>query len=322
MPIVGHWNNLAEAVKLVQDKMLIAGVVEEIIEQGQLLPKLPVFAITGKSVVYNREKTLPAAAFYDIHEQIPWRADTEYTAPVELELKRVARQDVLDNFMLKTYRTPNDYKALVLSELRKGCMRTIEDTLIYGDKATKPKEFDGLSKLVDSGQRTNQNGALSLANLRKAVDAVKPKPDFIMMPFELQRRMDAAMWEAGISANAIIRVATDARGLGERVTFFEGTPIVPTDYLLAEANDGTKYVSGTKYYSVYLVRLGQIPDGGVSLAIGGDTGGPDFFHIVELEELEDYDAGGIRLVAYCALALGSTKALHQVYAVTDAAVVA
>jgi hypothetical protein len=321
--ITGHYANLSEAQKLVQDKLLISGIIEEIIEEGQLLPRLPVFTIDSKSIVYNRESTLPSASFYDIGEQIPWKADVSYATQVELSLKRIARQDVLDNFVMKTYRNPNDYRALILSELRKGCMRTIEDKLIYGNSSTDSKEFDGLCKLVDSNMRTSMAGALSLAKLRAAIDKVRPKPDLILMPFELQRRMDAAMWEAGISANSIIRVASDPKGLGDRVTYFEGIPILPSDYLVAEANDGvTKYTTGTKYYSVYLMRLGQIQSGGVCMAIGGDTGGPDFFHIVELDELEDYDAGGIRLVAYCALALGSTKALYQIYATTDAAIVA
>jgi len=323
MAIVGHYDDLAEAQKLVQDKLLISGIIEEIIEEGQLLPKLPIFTIDAKSVVYNRETSTPSAAFYAIHEQIPWKADVTYATQVELELKRVARQDILDNFIMKTYRVPNDYKALILSELRKGCMRTIEDKLIYGQVSSDAKEFDGMCKLAATAMRLGIDGPLGLSRLRVAIDAVKPKPDFILMPFELQRRMDAAMWEAGISANSIIRVATGAQGLGERVTYFEGIPIIPSDYLVAEANDGrTKYSSGTKFYSVYLVRLGQIEAGGLCLCIGGDTGGPDFFHIVELDELEDYDAAGIRFVAYCALALGSTKSLYQVYALTDAAVVA
>lgn len=321
--IIGHWSSLSEAQKLVQDKLLIAGCIEEIIEEGQLLPKLPLFAIDSKSIIYHRENTLPSAKFYGIGEQIPWTADVTYSVPVELSLKRIARQDVLDNFLMKNYRNPNDYRTQVLSELRKGCMRTIEDKLIYGDATADVKEFDGLSRLAVAEMRASLAGALSLAQLRLFIDKVRPKPDFILMPFELQRRMDAAMWEAGISANAIIRVAADARGLGERVTYFEGIPILPSDYLVAEAIDGrTKWVSGTKYYSIYLVRLGQIQAGGVCLAIGGDTGGPDFFHIVELDELEDFDAGGIRLVAYAALALGSTKALAQIYAITDASVAA
>lgn len=326
MAIVGHYDDLAEASKLVQDKMLIAGIIEEIIEEGQLLPRLPIFTIDTKSVLYNRESDTPSAAFYAIHEQIPWKADVTYATPVELELKRVARQDILDNFLMKTYRNPNDYKALILSELRKGCMRTIEDKLIYGQVSVDAKEFDGMCKLASSSMRAVSTGAgdaPSLAQFRAAIDSVKPKPDFILMPFEIQRRFDAAMWEAGISASSIIRVATGAQGLGERVTYLEGIPIIPSDYLVAETGDGrTKYTTGVKRYSIYFVRLGQIQAGGLCLAIGGDTGGPDFFHIVELDELEDYDAAGIRFVAYCAPALGSTKSLYQLYAVQDKAVVA
>lgn len=306
-----------------QDKLLISGVIETIIEEGKLLSKLPLFAIDSKSILYNRETVLPTADFYDIGEQIPWTANVTYTQ-VELSLKRMAVSRILDNFMMKTYKNPNDYRAQVLKELTKGTLRTVEDYLIYGDATTYPKQFDGLHKIAVAGCASDQSvaGALSLAKLRLAIDAVRPKPDFILMPFELQRRMDAAIWEAGITAGAIIRVATGAQGLGERVTYFEGIPIMPTDYLVAETSTGAKWVSGTKYYSIFLVRLGQLTDGGVSICIGGETGGPDFFRVVELDELEDYDASGIRLVAYCALALGSTKALARLYAITDASVVA
>jgi len=323
MAIVGYFKNLDEAVKLVQDKLLLAGVIEEIIKEGQLLPRLPFFTINTRSIVYNREKTLPEAAFYDIHEQLPWKAEVEYAAQVTLELKRVAYQAVIDRFIEATYTNPNVYRQQILSELRKGCMFTIEDKIIYGNSSANPKEFDGLANLVDDGMRINQNGALSLANLRRMIDSVKPRPDLLLMPFELQRRMDAAMWEAGISAGSIVRVATDERALGGRMTFFEGIPILPSDFLVAEANDGkTKWSTGTKYYSVYAIRFGQIQQGGVCMATGGETGGIDFFRIITLDELEDYDAAGIRLVAYCALALGSTKSLGQIYGITDSAIVA
>lgn len=322
MAIVGHFKDLAEASKLVQDKLLLAGIIEEIIEEGQLLPRLPVTVIDSKSIIYNREKTLPSADFYDIHEQIPWKADVEYSSQVEVSLKRIVRQDVLDKFIMMTYKNPNDYKAVVISELRKGCMRTIEDKLIYGDSSVNPKEFDGLGKLCDPSMKIAMNGALSLSKLRELIDKVRPKPDFLLMPFELQRRFDAAMWEAGISQGSIVRVATSPNGLGERVTHFEGIPILPSDYMVAEDATGAKWSSGTKYYSIFAVRLGHIQSGGVCLVVGGDTGGPDFFHIVELDELEDFDAGGIRLVAYCALAVGSTKALGRIYAITDAALTA
>ena len=117
MAIVGHWESLTEAQKLVQSKLL-AGIVQEVYEEGHLLSMLPVMAIDSQSLVYNRESTLPSANFYDIHEQIPWTADVDYTAQKTVTLKRVARQDVLDRFMMDTYKDPNDYRTIVLSELR------------------------------------------------------------------------------------------------------------------------------------------------------------------------------------------------------------
>jgi len=318
--IVGHFKSLAEAQKLVQS-VLLQGVVQEIIEEGQLLPKLPVFTITGKSVKYNREKTLPSGDFYDTHEQIPWNADVDYATQVEVELKRIARQDILDNFMLKTYKDPNDYETIIVSELRKGVMRTIEQKLIYGDATTYPKEFDGLWGLVDSNMQIENHatgGALSLAKLRELIDSVKLKPiHMLLMPFEIARRIDAAMQEGDLGKG---QISWAVNQIGERVTYFQGIPIVRSDYM--KMTEGDKTRTGGSNGSIWAIHLGQIQDGGLCLATGGDTGGVDFFKVIRLEELEDYDAAGIRLVAYCALALGSTKALGQLCNITDAPVTA
>ncbi|KKM22293.1 hypothetical protein LCGC14_1626760, partial [marine sediment metagenome] len=89
MAIVGYYASLAEAVKFVQSKLL-AGVVQEIYEVGQLLPMLPVFTIDGLSVKYNRQTTPPSASFYDIHEQIPFTAQATGDQK-EVELKRVSQ---------------------------------------------------------------------------------------------------------------------------------------------------------------------------------------------------------------------------------------
>jgi len=62
-------------------------------------------------------------------------------------------------------------------------------------------------------------------------------------------------------------------------------------------------------------------DGGLTLITGGDTGGMDFFNMVELENLEDYDAGGIRLVAYCAMAQGSSKATAVIHSIDEDGVI-
>jgi len=211
--IVGHWADLAEAQKLVQSKLL-AGVVQEVYEEGQLLKMLPVFAINSKSIIYNRETTPPSAAFYDIHEQIPWTADVTQTQKT-VELKRIARADILDRFMMDTYKDPNDYRTIVLSQLSKGCLRTVEDKNIYGDIDNDAAEYDGIGHLfetdaleaddwgVTAGHDAQQydmlSAALSIAKVRQLIDRVKPKPDILLCTRTTRNMLSAAQFEKGIA---------------------------------------------------------------------------------------------------------------------------
>ena len=338
MAVVGHFEDLEEARKLVQTKLL-AGVVQEIYEEGQLLKKLPVTVIDSRSLIYNRESTLPTAAFYDIHEQIPWTADVNFTQK-EVWLKRIARQDILDKFMLKTYRNPNDYRTEILRALRKGVMRTIEDKLIYGSGATEASsEFDGLDKLItiaDSDAFTSATNLqaydmggtspLSLEVMRVLVDAVRPKPSILLMTRTMRNTLSATAFEKGIVltlAKPIASISYSKDEFGSRIDYFDGIPIMISDYLLDENNNtgGKDDGNDSGISSIYAIRFGQIADGGLSLVVGGDTGGAEFFNVVELDDLEDYDAGGIRLVAYVTLALGSTKGLARIHSIDEDGVI-
>jgi len=338
MAIVGHWSSLAEAQKLVQSKLL-AGVVQEVYEEGSLLPLLPVFAINSKSILYNRETTPPSASFFDIHEQIPWTADVTEDQK-EVTLKRVARQDVLDRFMMDTYKDPNDYRTIILSQLRKGCMRTIEDKFIFGDIDNDAAEFDGIGHLFETDayaaddwgvtaahdpQIYDMLGAgLSVTQMRNLIDRVKPRPDILLMQRTVRNLLSAAAFEKGVASAYPGGVITMAKNeFGARVDYFDGVRIVVSDYMLDEVTDTGDKDPGddSLQTSVFAIRFGQIMDGGLCLCIGGRTGGPEFFNVVELEELEDYDAAGIRLTAYCALALGSSKALARIHSVLTSTVV-
>jgi len=343
MAIVGHFESLAEAQKLVQSKLL-KGVVQEVYEEGQLLRLLPVMTINSKSVLYNRENTLPSAAFYDIHEQIPWTADTNYTVQKEAILKRVARQDVLDKFMLDTYKDPNDYRTIILSELRKGCMRTLEDKFIFGDVDNDAAEFDGISHLFDTDAAGSEaftaatnpqmydmggSGApLSLMVLRRLIDVVRPKPDILLMSRTMRNVLSAAAFEKGIvlqNAQPVGTITYAQDEFGKRIEYFDGIRILVSDYMVNEVDDTGDKDAGddSGVTSIYAIRFGQIADGGLCLCTGGSTGGVEFFKLTELDALEDYDAGGIRLTAYCCLALGSTKALGRITSIDeDGAIVA
>ena len=329
--IVGHWADLAEAQKLVQSKLL-AGVVQEVYEEGQLLQMLPVMAINAKSIIYNRETTPPSAAFYDIHEQIGWTADVTQTQK-EVELKRVARASILDRFMMDTYKDPNDYRTIVLSQLSKGCLRTIEDKIIYGDIDNDAAEFDGIGHLFEedasagddwtdaSGsvqQFDEEDGAMSCAVLRQLIDRVKPRPDILLMTRTSRNMLSAAQFEVGLAATYPQSVITIKKNeFGGRTDYFDGVRIVVSDYLAHENSDSGDKDATTAFVSVFAMRFGQLMDGGLCLCVGGRTGGPDFFNVTELDDLEDYDASGIRLVAYCSLALGGSQSLARIHGITD-----
>lgn len=328
---------MAEGEKLVQTKLL-AGVVQEIYEEGSLLRRLPVMAIDSKSIKYNREKTLPSADFYDIHEQIPWTADTEYAVQKEAILKRAVRQDILDSFIMDTYKDPNDYKAIVLSGLRKGVMRTIEDNFAYGDTGVNSKTPDGLHRLLDTDiaggdafttatnlQAFDMGGAstpVSLTVLRQLVDQVKPRPSILLMTRTMRNTLSATAFEKGLvlsNTNPLGSITYTQDQFGARLDWFDGIPIVVSDYLLQEDDNTGGKDSGNNsgIVSIYAIRFGQIMDGGLVLCVGGRTGGTGFFRMVEKPDLEDYDADGMRLVAYYCLALGSSKALARIHSIDE-----
>lgn len=85
MSIVGFFKDSTEMLKLVQTKLL-AGVVQEIYEEGQLIGKLPITLIDSYKLIWNREKTLPTATAKSLGEQYSWKSVAELTR-VELELE-------------------------------------------------------------------------------------------------------------------------------------------------------------------------------------------------------------------------------------------
>ncbi len=255
---------------------------------------------------------------------------------VTATLKITARQDILDKFMLKTYKNPNDYRTIILKTLRKGVMRTIEDKLIYGDVDNDAAEFDGLghllpadvaggetfatSQIYDVGGSSNP---ISMEILRKLIDAVRPKPEFLLMTRTMRNTLSATAFEKGLvlsSSNPVIGITgSPNQTFGARIDFFDGIPIMISDYLLNETDNTTDKDPGNDsgFSSIWAIRTGSLIDGGVTLLTGGDTGGVEFFNMVELENLEDYDASGIRLVAYVSLAQGSTKATAVCHSIKE-----
>jgi len=334
--VIGHWKNLAEAERLTESQLL-PGVVEEIIKRENLLERAPVALAQGKSIKWNREKvTLEAdVENLDIGQQMTWVSSMEYD-PQETTLKRKGMQRLLDNFIVDVYGTVQNYEAQALLEIKKGVTLALGDNLIYDDPAADSKQFSGLHDLAYIQTGTDLDidmaGALELNRLRTQIDAMKHGVDIIYMPMVIARRMDAAYQERGFAnlgtaSSSFAMISYGLNEMGKRIMFFDGIPIVRTDFLVKE-DDGsnaprTKNTAG-EAYSIFLVKFGDVFAGNPGLCVGfGDPEmGSQLYRIELFDKLEDYDAKGIRLVSYVSPLLGSKLCLGRIYDVTDAPIAA
>ena len=354
----GHWNNLAAAQKLTQS-MKIPGVFEEDIKRNNPIDRLTVgqAAHTGLKIEWLREQPAAVAAIeaavadIDIGEQLSWTEDVDYDEK-EMTLRRCYIQRKLDHYLPGIYGTYNNYEARVLLESEKGLKRKLGARIIYADNTyTSSKQFDGVHALAaehgsaydssnlgnDPKNIDNGDAGLSLHYLRVIMDSMLHGVDEIWAPYEVIRRMDAAYQEKGFvglkadTAGTMAFMSMGFNELGKRVLFWDGTPLIRTDYLVAEDDDtGTGassdarllYSSGDRVYSMFLIKHGNVlnQEPGLTYAYGGTEGLGDLYKLVRFPELEDYDAGGMRLVNYGALLLGSSLALGRIFDIQDAAI--
>ena len=284
----GHWSTLAEAQKLTQS-MKIPGVIEEDIKRENLLLRVPVAqaAHSGLKIEWLRELTTAEDAVADlaIAGQLSWAEDITYEEK-EATLKMSYIQRKLDRYVQNIYSTYNDYKARVLLESEKGMIRKLGARFVYGDTTYGgSNQFDGIHALAaehgapytagsayDPKNINQGEAALSLTFLRLLSDSMKLGIDEYWMPFEIVRRIDAAYQEAGfahLSANAgtagaLGYISMGFNELGKRVLFWDASPIVRTDYLVAEegatgtgsSTDARELLSsGDKQYSIFALSL-------------------------------------------------------------------
>uniref|UniRef100_A0A6M3IN78 Putative capsid protein n=1 Tax=viral metagenome TaxID=1070528 RepID=A0A6M3IN78_9ZZZZ len=334
----GHWNNLAEVAKLSQST-LVPGVIEETIKRGSVLGFAPLSqaADSGTSIKWNRESTTMEASVQDISigEGLSWTEAVTYDQQ-ETTLKISYLGTKLDNFVRDIYGNRNNYEAIRLMELQKAVMLKLGDKFIYDDVTYGgAKQFDGLHALaaensgnlnIDEGE-----GALSIMNIRLMIDAMKHGCDGLFMSYVLARRIDASVQEAGIASYAGMGSVSFAYDeMGKRVSFFDGIPIVRSDYLVAEqvntgaGSDARAKNTGTAQYSIFGIKFGQVmlQQPGLSIGFGGTNGMGEFFKVRYFAELPEYDAGGIQVLTYVAPLLGSSMGLGRIYDITDAAVTA
>lgn len=339
---IGHWATLTQCQKLTQSQ-LIPGVIEEDIFRNNLLDRIPVGQALGKTIKYNREQVVldTAVGNADIGDQLSWSASMTYEQ-VEVTLKRKYIQRRLDAFIPDVYGTINDYEAQVLWEMKKGFTRRLGNDIIYDDITYgSSKQMDGMHAMAALQTGTNLDidegqAGISLHNMRLIHDEMKHGVNFWYMPYNIARRIDEAYQEVGLvalksaTAGTMGMISYGINDQGKRVMFFDGVPILRTDFLRPEdpsVGDGsdlrTKNESETNY-SAFAITFGDVfnQEPGLSLGFGNTEMLGNFYKIVLFDELEEYDAGGIRLVSYLAPLLGSKLGLGRIFDIEDTGAVA
>ncbi|HWV24095.1 MAG TPA: phage major capsid protein [Thermomicrobiales bacterium] len=288
-----------EGAKLSQD-MLLRGVIETIVKESQILNFLPFMEVTGTSVSYVREATMPAASFYAVGDD--WTEATPTFSRTSATLTILGGDADVDNFLQQTFSSVNDLEAEVIANRAKAIAHRFSECFITGDGTSNT--FKGVDSLIPAGQTLSMgtNGAaLTFDKLDELIDAVKPgKPELLLMSKRTRRKLKSLRRGDSISYEMQLNA------FGQMVETYDGIPIVVDDFVPDNQTQG----SGSNLSSIYAMKFG-IGTGLMGLENGG-------IQIERVGELETKDATRTRIKWYCGLALYSELGAAKLTGITGA----
>jgi hypothetical protein len=302
---------LTEAAKLSND-MLLSGVVETIVKESPILQRLPFIEIVGNGLTYNQENVLPTIDFYDVGDS--WNESTPTFTQKTANLKIMGGDADVDNFLKATRSNVQDLEAAVVELKAKALKDKFEETFIYGNATTSPKQFDGLRKLIDTttaGAQVIAMGAtgatLTLARLDELIDAVKGgKPDILLMSRRSRRKINALLRASGAS------IITERDTFGNFVELWDGISIAVSDYILDTHTIAASVETATTGGSCSTVYAFQMGEG----ALAGLTS-PGHITAERIGSIESKDASRTRIKWYVSLALFSAIKAAALIGVQD-----
>jgi len=294
---------LEEASKLSND-ILLQGVVETIIKDSPVLQVLPFIEIAGNGLTYNQEKTLPSIDFYDVGDT--WAESTPTFEQITANLKIMGGDADVDNFIKATRSNLQDLEGAVIELKAKALKDKFDETFVYGDTTSNPKQFDGLIKLIDTGSGGDQliaagaSGAtLALSMLDELIDAVKGgKPDILLMSRRSRRKINALVRASGSM------MESDRDNWGNFIQYWDGIPVGVNDWILdthVVSGSVETATTGGDCSTIYAIQFGEG-------ALCGLTA-PGHLTVEPIGSLETKDATRTRIKWYCSMALfASVKA--------------
>ena len=305
---------IAEADKYSRTQLL-AGVVEEILDDSPMFAFLPFDEILGNSLTYNRENTLGSAGFFSPGDV--WVESTPEVTEVTAVLKIVGGDADLDQFLKLTRSNEQDLEAVMLSMKTKAVTRKIQNEFIYGDvDDIDAKGWDGLHEIlvpvtgpqdVVAGA-TTAGGAGTFSKLDEMIDLVRPGPPDILMMTRRSRRQIAKLQRSQGSGIALETV----QHINRPIMFYGDVPIVINDFMTDTedvVDGGFAGKTGDDTSSILAVKFG-------AEGLHGIEGGGGLT-IEDIGILETKDAMRKRIKWYMSMVLMSTKAIARLSGIDD-----
>ncbi|HEY41516.1 MAG TPA: phage major capsid protein [Dehalococcoidia bacterium] len=260
----------------------------------------------------NQEKTLPSIDFYDVGDT--WAESTPTFEQKTALLKIMGGDADVDNFLKATRSNVQDLEAAVVELKAKALKDKFEETFIYGDATSEPKQFDGVRELIDTGTESDQvvaagaSGAtLTLSMLDELIDAIKGgKPDILLMSRRSRRKINALVRASGGLMDS------DRDSWGNFVQLWDSIPIGVNDWILdthvVEGGVETD-TTGGDCSTIYALQFGE----------GGLCGltAPGHLTVEPIGSLETKDATRSRIKWYVSLALFSSIKAAALIGVQD-----
>lgn len=300
---------LQATAEILSEEQVERGVIEELIYKDDLFAVFPFMQVNGYAYNYKRENTLSEPDFISpVTGIVPEGAAdfTEHTAVL-----RVLIGDVdVDKFLQGTHSDLNDQWALQLQMKVKAMAIKFRRTLMQGDNATNPDEFDGIDKLIDPAMVTaagaGAGSALNFAILDELEDAVANGADAFMMREGTLRAYRQLLRTSGGGNDANL---LQLENFGRPVLTHNGIPIIINNFIpMDEDVNGVSAGTGVAdMTSIYALRLNEV-DG-----LHGLYGGPNAgIQIEEIGTVQNKDATRTRVKWYCGACLKSTKSCARV----------
>jgi hypothetical protein len=305
--------SLLEAAKLESGNVRKTAIVEMYAGSSDILATLPFDGITGNSISYNREASLPGVGFRGVNEA--YTPSTGVLNPITERLVIAGGDLDVDKFIVDTQgeaqRTVHEemkIRALGLAWTRK---------FIKGDAASDPREFDGLQTRVTGNQiisagSTANGAALSLAKLDEAIDQTFNATHMIMSK-AMARKFSAAARSTTVGGY----ISWDKNEFGRRILSYNDLPILTVDLDNTEtailpfaeaAASGTATAT-----SIYIVSMGP-------MGLTGIQNGT--IEVRDIGELDSQPVFRTRVEWYNGLAIYHGRAVTRLNHIGDLAIVA